>query len=167
MAEGTPQSAGLSKPLGLIQALSRPDQRMDFVPLFDVLLIALLLMLLGSRFLFPPGVALDLPSVADGYVVGSPTAAVMTVTSDDMIFFKGRHFTRDSIQRYLLADPALDHRLENGGVLLLKVGREVNVQTLLTLSRVARQAGYLQVQIATRTEPGAAVFQDSAGSTPR
>lgn len=159
MAEPTRLPASLCRPLGLVHALSQPDRRLDFTPLFDVLLIVVLLSLLGSRFLFPPGVALDLPRVSGDLLAGSPTSAVLTVHTDDMLFFKGRHFTRDALERHMLTGGAA--AMGDDAVLLINVGRGVSVETLLKLAQIAREAGYLQVQIAAGRE-----YQDGLFSSP-
>ncbi|MGA2052907.1 MAG: hypothetical protein ABSH19_06320, partial [Opitutales bacterium] len=50
----------LTSPLGLIRHVRRPDLRLEVVPWLNVLLVGWLLSLLGSRFVYAPGLAVDI-----------------------------------------------------------------------------------------------------------
>lgn len=92
----------LSQPLGLHKHLTQPSRGLDIVPLFDVLLIALMLTLLGSRFIFAPGISVELPR---GGVVGSApmepgaSMAVLTLLKDNSLIYGGRLLSVENFER--------------------------------------------------------------------
>ena len=61
-----------SSPLNLRERLrGKTDARLETIPLFNVLLVVVLLTLTGSSFIFAPGIAVAL----DGSAAGTETAA--------------------------------------------------------------------------------------------
>lgn len=136
------------RPLGLHQALTVPDKRLDAVPLFDVLLIAIMFLLLGSRFVFAPGLTVELPTLRSQESAGVPTVDVLTVKGENFIIFQGTKHTLDGLAK-ILASP--DSEIPPEAVLLLRADRSVDLETFLAIASLAREAGYSAVQIAART----------------
>jgi biopolymer transport protein ExbD len=132
--------------------------------LATVLLIALLLSLAGSRFIYAPGLtvslhnnlsaatprhdSLNLPR-STGRLAGAMTGAtlivpMLTARSDAMVFFNGRMFsTTDASLRQAMRNAA-----EKSPVLLLKMDNSVTMDRYFLLCDYAREAGFAQVQIA-------------------
>lgn len=157
-------------PLGLRNRVPVPDTRMDTLPLVTVLLLAIILSLAGSRFLYSPGLtmALDhstdpahplqlptvlpLPVSSHSPLPGAVTDATLTVfsaKSDNLFIFEGHIYT--------FADEQLKRDLQTAAhrspVLLLKADRSLSLQTLFRLTDLAREAGFKQVQIAGESRP--------------
>ncbi len=148
----TPQS--FSRPLQLERELSAPDRGLDVAPLIDILVIALFFSLLGSRFILAPGVQIDLPSVSATSISNVPTAAVLTIRSDNMLLFEGSIHTVGSFEaamRTYFADKGL-----SDAVLLVKPNKDVSMQTFLYVCEIARNAGFQKVHIAAEVNPGEA-----------
>lgn len=147
---------------------------MDTLPLFTVLLLALLLTLAGSRFIYAPGLLASLEDeTAAGTVTGgaiattgattgaapapvlprstSPAlagvatqATLVLTTRADMAFFDGRRYRIEGDE---LAK-ALAAAAGRWPVLLLKLDRTVTVDRLVRLLDIARDAGFRQVNFA-------------------
>lgn len=127
------------------------EARIEAVPLFNVLLIAVLLLATGSGFVFAPGVpvALDgerartlvLPT-ASVPLSGADPSAVLTVKSDTMFIFDGRIF--ESLEAAFSQETTTRDR----GVLLVKLDRSVSVQGLFRIAELAGKAGFSSLQIA-------------------
>lgn len=163
-----------STPLRLRARLrERLDARIEAVPLFNVLLLAVLLTLTGSRFIFAPGVPLVLDesrvagtqkktpaSSAAGTQLtaglqlprsgvplrGAETSAVLTVKSDTMFIFDG-HIYESLDDIFSEKNPFAPPR-EERGVLLVKLDRAVSVQGLFKIAELAGKAGFSSLQIA-------------------
>jgi biopolymer transport protein ExbD len=157
--------SSLTDPLDLQSRLTPPDKRLDPVPLLDILLIAVLMISLSSRFLYAPGLTidlegntpgqpawtLDLPTASQGIMPGQPTTATLTVAvltarQENMFLFDGQIHTLPSLQATLRAAGGTQ-RYQNG-VLLLKLDRAVSTQTFLTLCELAQEAGFSRIQLA-------------------
>lgn len=152
----------LSQPLGLHKHLTQPSRGLDVVPLFDVLLIALMLTLLGSRFVSAPGVSVELPVAAaagSSSMERGASMAVLTLLKDNSLIYDGRllsveNFERESargqpaaVSSEAVQDPAdLAPR-----VLLIKGDARVSLGTVLRVMNAARAAGYDRVQIAEQS----------------
>lgn len=142
------------------------DSRIDAVPLFNVLLIAVLLTLTGSRFIFAPGVPLVLSGDASAAVPpknapaaagmrlpyagtllrGEETSSVLTVKSDSMFIFDGHIY--DDLEEAFASKIAPAAAEPRGGVLLVKLDRAVSVQGLFRIAELAGKAGFSSLQIA-------------------
>ncbi len=153
-------------PLGLAQRVSKPDTRLDALPLVTVLLLAGMLSLAGSRFLFSPGLTvelnartatgetggknapatLSLPRSISGKLPGIATGSTMTVLSaksGNMFILDGRIYSLDENLHNALSAAA-----KRSPVLLLKPDKSVPMQTFFTLSEFAVKAGFEKIQIA-------------------
>lgn len=142
------------------------EARLEAVPLFNVLLIAVLLMLTSSRFVFAPGIPLNLEG--DGFgnfsktvsgnvpelvlpetqtvLPGVATSFVLTVKSDSMFVFDGHIYAslEDVFSEKNLR--LLDKDIH--GALLVKLDRAVSVQGLFKIAELAGKAGFSSLQIA-------------------
>lgn len=146
----------LCRPLELDKALTVPERGLNVGAIFDVLLIALFLSLLGSRFVFAPGLTvdlgLDLPQTAQENLKGLPTDAVLTVKvlttkRDNMHIFNGTIYTMPHLEQmfreYQKSNP--DARQT---ILLLKMDKSVTIETQVRIFDLARLAGFAYVQLA-------------------
>ncbi|MBP3302740.1 MAG: hypothetical protein J6L64_06390 [Opitutales bacterium] len=142
------------------------EARLESVPLFNVLLIAVLLMLTGSRFVFAPGLPLSLGKEDSGefsktvsggipelvlpetstVLSGVATSSVLTVKSDSMFVFDGHIY--DNLEDVFSEKNRLLIEKESNGVLLVKLDRAVSVQGLFRIAELAGKAGFSSLQIA-------------------
>ena len=138
----------LASPFTLKKHLKSPDLRMDPLPFIDLCVIALFFFLLGSRFIFSPGMTLDLPRSEANPLTGIPTVAVLSIQGSDMLLFEERVYNLKTIK------PVLTQFIESNKnpkpVLLVKMDRNVNIQTFLTVCDFARGAGFNGVQVAAQ-----------------
>ncbi len=139
--------AGFTAPLGLVDRLKRPSLTLDFVPVLDLVVIALLMSLLFTRFVMVPGVRVDLPATDLRMPHNDASVAVLTIGNKGMLYFDGSVYEQASIAR------AFRQHIEgsdagDGHVLLVKAEATMQLQAFLELCRMAQEAGFVQVQIA-------------------
>ncbi len=136
----------ISSPLQLTRHLREPERQFDFVPFVDLCVIGLFFALHSSRFLFAPGVTIELPQADAGFLTGAPATAVMTVRENNMILFEGQIFRGETL-RSKLQEYVKTKQLP-GSILLVKADKGVDVQLLLLIFEEARKAGFSRVQVA-------------------
>ena len=126
--------------------LKKPEAKVDMVPGLDLLVIALLVSLLFTRFVMFPGIHVDLPTTE--FRVQHPVAGVSVLTMENrgMLFFEGNVYEMNTIER------AFRKQVENGGlndpVLLVKPQADMSLEMFLSLCHMAQEAGFIRVQIA-------------------
>lgn len=148
-------SFNLASPLGLISQL-RPDRlRFTAAAWIGVALIGLGFSLLGGRFIFAPGITIDLPMVTSTAEPGLPTAKVLTIGQNGTFFFEGRVLTPAT-----LATALKKARPEGQGLatLLIKGDKATPLQTFLQVCQWARESGFDHIQVATLPLPQAPVL---------
>jgi len=144
----------LVQPLELQRRLRTPPTGADVAALFDILLIAFMLTMLGSRFVFAPGsqMALDdfeLPESSRAPLAGVPTVDVLTLLQDDRLIYDGKFMSADAWSQ-LVDDGRAEERRLDDAILLVKADARITLQAFLRIADRARQAGYTRVQIAER-----------------
>lgn len=150
-----------SSPFHLRERLrEKLEARLEAVPLFNVLLVAILLVLTGSRFIFAPGLSVELSEPESGVaatevlslpvtgnaMLGAETTAVLTVKSDTMFIFEGHIY--ESLEDIFSSKNPHGMTPEKRGTLLVKLDRAVSVQGLFKIAELARNAGFMSLQIA-------------------
>lgn len=138
----------ITRPLDLQSHLKPPSSRINPIPLLDIVFIALFFSLVGSNFVLAPGLTINLPEGNEEMMAGLPTSAFLTVQSDKVLLFQERILNMDTLK------PALERHVESRGEtnLVVYVDREVSVQTLLSVTELAREAGVARVQLASKPE---------------
>jgi biopolymer transport protein ExbD len=140
------RGTSLAEPFGFRECLRGTDTRMDFVPVLDMIVIAMLVSLLFTSFVTLPGVRVDLPVTEMRMQHSQQAVAVLTIGNNGMFFFNGAVFEPRTIQRgfegYI--------RTAEGAspVLLVKAEDKMEMQEFLRLCEMARSAGFVQVQLA-------------------
>ncbi|MAS65091.1 MAG: hypothetical protein CL815_07715 [Coraliomargarita sp.] len=132
--------------LGLSGRQKRPDFRLDLIAIVDLLVIALLVSLLFTRFVVFPGVRVDLPSTSFRMYHTSAKVSVLTIENEGMLFYQGRVYEISALERafsdYIKLHPA------GTAVLLIKPQAGMQLDRFLHLCEIAQLAGFGQVQIA-------------------
>ena len=148
----------LSQPFEFRKILRQPSYGLDAAALADVLLIALLFSLSGSRFIVAPGLAVNLdegfalPQAREESLHRLPTVEILTVKDPNMILYQDRFFT--------LGDLEQSARLQSvpapapGTTLLLRINRNVTLDTLFRINEWAARQGFVKVLIAGQTADG-------------
>lgn len=160
---GQPLEIGerFSAPFGLLDRLKRPAGGIDFVPVLDLLVIALLLSLLFTRFVMVPGVRVDLPSTDLRMRHSTAPVSVLTTGNRGMLFFNGGVYETSTIERAFRG--YIEQTPEAGAVLLIKAEAKMELRLFLDLCRMAQQAGFAQVQIAGEKVEGAPALIPAGG----
>lgn len=140
------QSASLAEPFAFRERIRKADTRVDFIPVLDMIVIAMLVSLLFTRFVSLPGVRVDLPVTEMRIQHSQQSVAVLTIGNNGMLFFDGSVFEastiEDGFKRYIeAAGPS-------SRVLLVKAEFRMEMQDFLRLCELAKGAGFVQVQLA-------------------
>lgn len=137
---------GYTSPMGLVARLKKPQIQLDIVPVLDLVVIALLMSLVFTRFVIVPGVRVDLPSTDLRLQHTADPVAVLTIQNRGMLFFDGSVYALDTINK------AFRGYIEDSGrqnvVLLMKAEATMPLQEFLDICEMAEQAGFSQVQLA-------------------
>lgn len=152
----------LLRPLGLTQLLAPPDKRLDATPLFDVLLIVAMFFVLGSRFVFAPGLTISLPESPVSNLGGISTVDVLTVKNRDFIIYRETKFTLSSLEKAMTTATFVPPPRD--AYLLVRADESVDMETFIAISKLSRAAGYTGVQLATRESVAnfGEVFEDES-----
>ena len=137
----------ITRPLDF-RALTRrpPPVGFDAVPLLDVILVFVLLAIGSSRFLFAPGLDVDLGEIPVGAGGGVVPAAVLTVMPNEQFFLGGL-----KVPRAALGTTLADHAQalpESQRHLLLKIDQRTPLEETFAILAKARLAGFETVRIA-------------------
>ncbi len=131
---------------GLLERLKRPEIKIDFIPVLDLLVLALLVSLLFTRFVMLPGVRVNLPETDLRMQGDASEVAVLTIGNEGMLFFAGSVYEHSSVEKAFRR--YLDDRGERDVILLVKAEASIELQLFLDLCRMAQSAGFDEVQIA-------------------
>lgn len=146
----TPRS--VTQPLGLRQFIrTQPSAGFDVVSLLDLIVIAILLGFNGSNFVFAPGAEVELARTAHPELGGQMASVVLTVGRNDALFFEGRKISIHDLPSRLKRAAS---GYENEPVLLLKLDRSLDLETVFNLMDTAREAGFKRVQLAGEEAEG-------------
>ncbi len=149
----------ITRPLGLQSHLRPPSSRINPIPLVDVVLIALFFSVVHSNYVLAPGLTINLPQGSEEVMAGLATSAFLTVQSENVLLFQERILKMDTLK------PALaEHVRERGETnLVIYIDRGVPVQTLVSVTEIAREAGVARVQVASQPrdpEPADVLFPE-------
>ena len=146
----------ITSPLDLRRHLSEIDRRFDFVPFIDLILVGLFSVILGSRFVFAPGLDVELPKVDSEVLTVLPTAAVLTIRENKMILFEGDRVRIGGLEQKL--GEYMTKKKFDKTILLVKSDQSVEVRILLEILDLARRSGFSRVQIAAEEKVSTAEF---------
>jgi len=142
----TAPTAEFTASFGLLERLKRPEIKIDPIPVLDLLVLALLISLLFTRFVMLPGVRVNLPETDLRLQHGAAEVAVLTIGNGGMLFFNGSVYEHASVEQAFARH--LQDRTEQHAVLLVKAEASMELQLFLNLCRMAQSAGFAEVQIA-------------------
>ena len=92
-------SDSLTTPFGLERHLKPPKMKLDLVPVLDLIVLALMISLLFTRYLMIPGVRVNLPKTEFSIQQDASKVAVLTIANEGMLFFAGSVYEQNSIGR--------------------------------------------------------------------
>ena len=147
--EEGPASGQFMSWMGLADRLKKPEMKIDLIPVLDLLVIALLVSLLFTRFVMLPGVRVDLPATDLRMPHATSAVSVLTIENQGMLFYEGSVYELGTIER---AFRSYVEGATGRAVLLVKAQADMELDEFLDLCRMAQEAGFSQVQIAGKKE---------------
>ncbi|MGB0743143.1 MAG: ExbD/TolR family protein [Opitutales bacterium] len=145
-----PEDRSLSEPFAFRTRIHRADTRVDFIPVLDLIVIAMLVSLLFTRFVSLPGVRIDLPVTEMRMQHTQQAVAVLTIGNNGMLFFNGAVFDAGTIERGFKR--YIEDSDRGAPVLLVKADFNMEMQQFLRLCELAKGAGFIQVQLAGKKD---------------
>ena len=142
----------ITQPFELQSRLSPAPRDLDFFAWVNVGLIAVFFGLLGSRFVLAPGLpvgvagdnTLELPQIGGANEGAGPASVVVSYRRDNVILFEGGMYSLTELRKHMEAYA----KKHPGAVMLVRADRQVSVQAFLDLCEMARQVGFVHVQVA-------------------
>lgn len=136
----------LNSPLGLQTKIKAPSMKLESIPILNVLCIAFLISLLSSKYLFAPGLTIELPKQSEPTLEGRPTATILSVNEANMIFFEGNIYTLENIEIALTTFTQTNKILSP--TLLTKISKGTEMNTVFKICEIAHKAGFANIQLA-------------------
>ncbi|MBE6412674.1 MAG: biopolymer transporter ExbD [Opitutales bacterium] len=118
--------------------------------LADGVLIVIIFMLLGSKFILATGHTIDLQdlptSESPDVAIANSSVDVLNAKGNSMIIFDGAIFNPKSFARKMAEKKSNNNSHD---ILLIKADKNVDTQTLLDICTSAKKGGFKKVHIAT------------------
>ena len=99
----------------------------------------------------PLGVGIDLPRTLEPTYANLNTAAVLTLKSNNLIFFENEKLGMEELPERLTQK--ISQSPQENNILLVKADRGIPAEDVLRLCDLATQAGFASVQIAAEIAP--------------
>ena len=121
-----------------------PVSEINVTPMVDVMLVLLVIFMVAAPML-QQGIEVNLPKAATGTTLPHEAAPVITLTKEGNIYFNDNVVTVKSLRQKLSV-------LKNGQMVLIRADRHAEVNKLIQLWDLCREAGFAQVRITTLPE---------------
>ncbi len=134
-------------PLKLRTNIKSPSFKLEWIPFLNVLCIAFFLSILSSKYIFAPGLTIELPKATSKNLVGRATSAILSVNETNLIFFEGNIYDLENIEsalRVFTKDITIP-----SPILLIKASKKTEMNTIFDLCKIARNAGFSNIQLAS------------------
>ncbi|MDR0445055.1 MAG: biopolymer transporter ExbD [Puniceicoccales bacterium] len=125
--------------------LPQPDHLLDFWVFINALAIIFILCFFNSRFIFSPGITIDLPQIAEP-LTAVPTTGVLSLSNDRLFFFDGHILSLENLKDTL--ENFLDRHTQRPAILLIRPDKNISMGILCQVCAIAKSSGFQQVQIA-------------------
>lgn len=151
----------ITRPLDLTSRLRPPPRSLDFLFLVNGGLIVLFFLLFGSRFVLAPGLGISeqggydaaagfsLPVASGAAVWAAPATVVISVPRSNMVLAENGMYNYAQLRAWLAGRA----KQEKNPTLLVRADARVPLQDLVTISEMARAAGFVRVQLAAEPPP--------------
>lgn len=126
----------ISSPFNLDTEFKRNHRNFDIFPFIDLCLIGLFIALFNSKFIFAPGLNIELPQINSLELEGVPATSVLTMGENDMMIFEGQIFNIDSLKKRFIEFSIEKDRTNL--ILLVKLDKNVDVQQMMKVLDIAR-----------------------------
>jgi len=144
------QMIHLTSPLGLRTRIKPPSISIEAIPFINVLCIAFFISLLSSKYLFAPGLTIELPESSESRIKGTITSAILSVNEANMIFFEGNIYNLENIEQalaeFVKTSPV------NSPILLAKINKGTDVDVFFKICEMAHKAGFSNIQLAANAK---------------
>lgn len=127
-----------------------PMAAMNFIPLIDIALTLVIILMVTTAFIRPPGVSLKLPETAtrEG-APETPKDLTIAVARDGRLYMDGRPAEASACQSRLMEVAARDKQAR----VLVRGDKHVEYQRVMDVMDMARQAGLTRISLLTDPEP--------------
>lgn len=152
----------LHSPLGLRNHIKAPCLKLEWIPFLNILCIAFFLSLLSSKYIFAPGLTIDLPRATEKSLSGKGTSAILSVNEINLIFFEGNIYDLGNIE--IALKTFINNNIDNttpAPILLIKASKKTEMNTIFDLCKIARNVGFSNIQLAANINDGSELKQNN------
>lgn len=140
----------LISPLGLRAKIKAPSVEIETIPFINVLCMAFFISLLSSKYLFAPGLSIELPTSSESTLKGTTTNAILSVNQVNMVFFEGNIYSLETIEQALIG--FVRSTPSRSPILLAKINKGTDVNVFFNICEMAHKAGFSSIQLAANTK---------------
>lgn len=140
----------LNSPLGLRAKIKAPSIEIEAIPFINVLCIAFFITLLSSKYLFAPGLTIELPESSESKIKGTTTNAILSVSQTNMVFFEGNIYTLETIEQAFI--DFIKKTSISSPTLLAKINKGTDVDVFFKICEMAHKAGFSNIQLAANAK---------------
>jgi len=122
--------------------LEKALRTIDIAPLIDVVFLLIIFFMLTSNFIFQPGIKINLPRAITSEMI-SEENAIVTITAENLIYYKGRLVTVKELSAILKEMASMLRPV------LIKADKKAALGRIVEVWDICRKEGISRVNIAT------------------
>ncbi len=122
--------------------IERGLEQIDMAPMIDMVFLLLIFFMLSSSFTFQSGINVKLPKAVTSDSLND-NSFVVSITSEDVLYFQGRVVTVKELQAELVKIKNLN------AALMIKSDRRASMGRIVDIWDLCRQSGIEKINIAT------------------
>lgn len=119
--------------------------QLNITPLIDVIFLLLIFFMLTSTFISQAGIKINLPKAVSGKVLQG-NRLIMVIDKKDRLFIDEQKIKEEDIEN-IIAEAAGDKK-----TILIMADRASSMGKIVEIWDMCREAGIIQINIATKTE---------------
>ncbi|MDR0351585.1 MAG: biopolymer transporter ExbD [Puniceicoccales bacterium] len=129
-----------------VSSLKEPDSTVDVWSVLCIVLFLFGIFLMGARFVFPPGIHLELPR-ADN-ISTSKIHGILTIRSSDMLLFNGRIFALSDLENELKFFIKVKNDSNEKIIILVRPDKNLGLGEFIHICEIIKSSGINEIHVA-------------------
>jgi biopolymer transport protein ExbD len=126
-------------------SLKEPDSSVDVWAVLSIVLFLFGIFLIGSRFVLPPGVHVELPRSIN--ISTSKIDGILTIRSSNMLLFNGRIFSLTDLENELKS--FMKYNSNKKVTILVRSDKNLSLGEFIHICEIIKLSGVNEIHIAT------------------
>lgn len=126
----------------------RPVVEINLTPLIDIVFNLLIFFLITTTFVQNPGIEVELPKASTSPGTEESDNVIIAITAEGRIIHEGKAVTDEELQTRLTEH----HKVRSEAMIIIQADTKTAHGKVVEVMDVARQAGFMQLAIATESE---------------